>query len=108
MDQLNEFVNSNPVVKAAYEAAIQAAATEAARAATEAADAALAAERNARIKAEEKAEILEEAVRIAGESAKHGASANLAAADQNFAWYVPFMKMSCREQAAHVSNCYSC
>ena len=100
MDQLNEFVNSNPVVKAAYEAAIQAA--------TEAADAALAAERNARIKAEEKAEILEEAVRIAGESAKQGASANLAAADQSFAWYVPFMKMSCREQAAHVSNCYRC
>ena len=50
------------------------------------------------------------AIRIAGAAASNSAATNKvldAIADQNFPWYVPYLKMTCREQAAHVSCHYS-
>jgi regulator of replication initiation timing len=48
----------------------------------------------------------EYAVQLAGAASADSAATNKAAADQNFPWYVPYLEMSCREQAAHVSYCY--
>ena len=48
----------------------------------------------------------EYAVRLAGAASADSAATNKAAADQNFPWYVPYLEMSCREQAAHVSCRY--
>jgi len=47
------------------------------------------------------------AIRVAGAAASNSAATNKAAADQNFPWYVPYLKMTCREQSAHVSCHYS-
>ena len=49
----------------------------------------------------------EYAVRLAGAASADSAATNKAAADQSFPWYVPYLEMSCREQAAHVSCRYS-
>ena len=46
------------------------------------------------------------AIRVAGAAASNSAATNKVAADQNFPWYVPYLKMTCREQAAHVSCRY--
>ena len=48
----------------------------------------------------------EYAVRLAGAASADSAATNKAAADQSFPWYVPYLEMSCREQAAHVSCRY--
>ena len=93
-DLLDRFLAANPAARAAHEARLERAAAQAAEAATKRAEAVTA--------------LALEVASIAGNAAQANAATNKSAADANFPWYVPYLKLRCREQHMVACNMRLC